>query len=148
MGCAEGAFDDAIELLRTGRRARGDALLHERIAESAVELSSAQSLYESVIATLHTAGSEFRALTVGEIRTLRRNRAYLVKLCLKSVGRMLRELRTAGIQSASPIQRHWRDLQVMAAHIDVDWDIAMTEYGAYMLEDQHAPCTNVPYRTI
>ncbi|RQR52612.1 acyl-CoA dehydrogenase [Burkholderia sp. Bp9125] len=141
LGCAEGAFDEAVSMLRirlnnsgTTSSASSTACLFERVAQSAAELSCAQKLFDSIVTTLHTAGLARQELDVGTFNVLRRDRAYLVRLCVNAIERLVRQLATAAIFDANPIQRHWRDLQVMATHMDVNWDTAMTEYGAYVLD--------------
>lgn len=141
LGCAEGAFDQAVSMLRkrlsssrTTSSASSTACLFERVAQSATELSCAQKLYDSIVTTLHTAGLARQELDTGTFNVLRRDRAYLVRLCVHAIERLVRQLATAAIFDVNPIQRHWRDLQVMSTHVDVNWDTAMTEYGAYVLD--------------
>lgn len=144
LGCAEGAYDDCIAALRNrevskaGAASRTRPILLERIAESAAQLSCARHLYHAIALLLHDAGVAGRSLSVQELLTLKRDRAYLVQLCVQAVQRLVRQMGTAAIFEASPVQRHWRDLQVMASHLDVNWDTAMLAYGDFAMD--HHPC--------
>ena len=114
------------------RAPRSHATL-SNVAESAAELACAARTYDAIVGTLHSAGRARRGLGAMEIAVLKRDRAHLVNTCLNAVERLIRQLATAGIFETSPAQRHWRDLQVMATHMDVNWDAAMSAYGNYML---------------
>lgn len=143
LGCAEGAYDDCITVLRNRDAAKARPLLLERLAESAAQLSCARHLYHAIALLLHGAGVAGRSLSVQELVTLKRDRAYLVRLCVQAVQRLVQQMGTAAIFEASPVQRHWRDLQVMASHLDVNWDTAMLAYGDFVLDQrQYDPVTN------
>jgi 3-hydroxy-9,10-secoandrosta-1,3,5(10)-triene-9,17-dione monooxygenase len=113
LGCAEAAVD---AFAATARPAHRDGL-----TESAAELTCARLLYESLCSTLHSAGLGRRALTTVEAATVERDRAYLAQLCVRAVHRLVRLAGTAAHFDDNLIARHWRDLQMMAAHRDVDW---------------------------
>ncbi|MBK5418192.1 hypothetical protein [Pseudomonas sp. TH31] len=65
--------------------------------------------------------------------TLKRDRAYLVRLCVQAVQRLVEQMGAAVIFDASPVQRHRCDLRVMASHLDVNWDTAMLAYGGFAM---------------
>ncbi|WP_242487861.1 hypothetical protein [Pseudomonas sp. TH31] len=128
LGCAEGACDECVAALRNrlateeGAVAKTRPLQLERLAESAAQLSCARHLYYAIAFLLHSAGVAGRSLSAQELVTLKRDRAYLVQ-----------QMGTAVIFEASPVQRHWRDLQVMASHLDVNWETAMLAYGDFAM---------------
>lgn len=149
LGCAEGAYDDCIAALRKhepmkeGGALKARPILLERLAESAAELSCARHLYQAITFLLHSAGVAGRSLSLQELVTLKRDRAYLIRLCVQAVQRLVWHMGTAAIFDASPVQRHWRDIQVMASHMDVNWDTAMLAYGDFVLDQRQAdPATN------
>ncbi|WP_033440588.1 acyl-CoA dehydrogenase family protein [Saccharothrix sp. NRRL B-16314] len=121
LGCAEGAF----EAVRTPS---------DGVAESAAELACARHLYDSICDTLHSAGLERRPLTAVEAATVGRDRAYLARLCVRAVHRLVELSGTAAHFDDHPIARHWRDLQMMAAHRDVDWVTHARAHAALTLE--------------
>jgi 3-hydroxy-9,10-secoandrosta-1,3,5(10)-triene-9,17-dione monooxygenase len=131
LGCAEGALAEAMKMLEQ-RAPRSNATLSS-IAESTAELACAARTYDSIVVTLHFAGRARRGLDSMEVAVIKRDRAYLVRLCLMAVSRLMRQFGTAVVFEANPLQRHWRDLQVMAMHMDADWDAAMSAYGQRLL---------------
>ncbi|UNZ21047.1 acyl-CoA dehydrogenase family protein [Streptomyces sp. 891-h] len=138
MGCAEGAFDHYAASLsaRDGGRSRAldDPLVQDALTESAAELACARHLYDSVCATLHSAGVGRRALTAREGAVISRDRAYLARLCVRAVQRLVQLAGTAAHHDASALARHWRDLQMMAAHRDVSWALNFPAYAALTIE--------------
>jgi 3-hydroxy-9,10-secoandrosta-1,3,5(10)-triene-9,17-dione monooxygenase len=46
---------------------------------------------------------------------------------------LVRQLGTRAMNENDPVCRHWRDLQVMASHLDVSWDRWMLAYGDHVL---------------
>jgi len=140
LGCAEGAYDDCIATLRSRGISKADAIsktrpiLLERLAESAAQLNCARHLYHAIALLLHEAGVAGRSLSVQELLTLKRDRAYLVRLCVQAVQRLVQQMGTAVIFKADAVQRHWHDLQVMASHLDVNWETAMHAYGDFAMD--------------
>ncbi|MBQ1159681.1 hypothetical protein KBZ21_16445 [Streptomyces sp. A73] len=134
LGCAEGAFDHYAASLspRDGDRPRAldDLLVQDGLTESAAELACARHLYSAVCATLHSAGVDRRALTSREGAVISRDRAYLARLCVRAVQRLVQLAGTAAHHDASVVARHWRDLQMMAAHRDVSWALNFPAYAA------------------
>ncbi|MFC8422984.1 acyl-CoA dehydrogenase family protein [Streptomyces sp. NPDC057236] len=124
LGCAEGAF--AACLARSARGTGGSRpleqpLVRDALTESAAELACARHLYEDVCARLHAAGTARRAFTPEDTATIGRDRAYLARLCVRSVHRLIQLAGTAAHFAGDPLARHWRDLQMMAAHRDLNW---------------------------
>lgn len=132
LGCAQGAYQHCIEALRT-RAVCGDAALFARIAKSDAELACAGHLYDALLRTLHSAGVARRALSGAETVRVKRDRAFIAQLCVGAVRRLIHSLGTSVAFDAHPMQRHWRDLQVMTSHVDVGWDAATWAYGAHVL---------------
>lgn len=121
LGCAEGAFDAYLEWAESGGRAER-ARVQLTLAESSAELECARHLHDSLGVLLHTAGIDRRPLNQREVAGLRRDRAYLTRLCAHAVRRLVESLGTAAHVEGGVLSRHWRDLQMMAAHRDVNWD--------------------------
>lgn len=137
LGCAEGAYDFYLEMTRTGI-SRGSTLaaknvVHERLGESSARLACGESLYRSILDKLHTRGLAMRPLTQLEQAQLGRDRAYLARICVDAVQILVRQLGTRAMLEHNPLCRHWRDLQVMASHLDVNWDRGMQSYGEQVL---------------
>jgi 3-hydroxy-9,10-secoandrosta-1,3,5(10)-triene-9,17-dione monooxygenase len=128
LGCAQGAYLHCVEALRA-RAGRGDSALAAHVAKSDAELGCARHLYYAMLETLHAAGTARRALSTAETLRIQRDRAYLAQLCVEAIRRLISNMGTAAAFEAHPAQRHWRDLQVMASHVDVAWGSASVTYG-------------------
>jgi 3-hydroxy-9,10-secoandrosta-1,3,5(10)-triene-9,17-dione monooxygenase len=108
-------------------------------------------MFDSITDILHGAGLERRALTPEENVMINRNRAYLARLCTNSIYRLVRVMGATGIFNTNPVQRHWRDLSVMASQVGVNWDQNMMAYGRHLLgidyekaKADRAPSENKP----
>ncbi|MGV1827712.1 acyl-CoA dehydrogenase family protein [Agrobacterium vitis] len=136
LGCAEGAIIAGIEIMqqRQGPH-RGEAPreVSLRIGEIIADLECARLLYRSILSRLHDAGSENRDLSDSEYAAIKRDRAKLTRLCIDAVQQLIRQMGTSAIVWPQATQRLWRDLQVMAAHMDVNWDRSMMHYGSSVL---------------
>ncbi|WP_055688608.1 acyl-CoA dehydrogenase family protein [Streptomyces prasinus] len=124
LGCAEGAFAAFLARFARGSgtsRPPEQPLVRDGLTESAAELACARHLYEAVCARLHAAGAARGALPPEDVAAIGRDRAYLARLCVRSVHRLVRLAGTAAHFADDPLARHWRDLQMMAAHRDLDW---------------------------
>lgn len=157
LGCAEGAFDAYVAATRkkvgamTKITVADQPTVQERLSESSAELDCARMMFDHITATLDGAGHERRALTPEETVMINRNRAYLARLCTSSIYRLVRVMGATGIFDTNPVQRHWRDLQVMASQVGVNWDQNMMAYGKYLLgldygltTADHAPAQRKP----
>lgn len=136
LGCAEGAIVAGIEIIQQRLRpssAEAPTGVYLRIGETLADLECARLLYRSILCRLHEAGSEYRDLSDVEYAAIKRDRAKLTRLCIDAVQQMVRQLGTSAIAWPQAIQRLWRDLQVMAAHMDVSWDRSMMHYGSSIL---------------
>jgi 3-hydroxy-9,10-secoandrosta-1,3,5(10)-triene-9,17-dione monooxygenase len=143
LGCAQGAYRHCINTLRSRGRSC-DAMLCGHIAKSDAELTCAGRLYDALVRTLHTAGIARRAVSPAETVRIRRDRAFIAQLCVDAIRRLIGSMGTAVAFDAHPAQRHWRDLQVMASHIDVGWDAAAVAYGGYAIAHSTGPSRDSP----
>ena len=154
LGCAEGAFSDYVAATRkrigvmTGVTVAEQQTVQVRLAESSAELGCADLLFDKVTDALHRAGLEGRALTEAENVEINRDRVYLTRLCVNAVHRLVSQMGATAIFDTNPVQRHWRDLSVMASQMGVNWDLNMTCYGRWVLglpvdrpRPDHAPST-------
>lgn len=157
LGCAEGAFDAYVAATKkkvgamTKITVADQPTVQERLSESSAELDCARMMFDNITNTLHGAGLERRPLTAEEGVMINRNRAYLARLCTSSIYRLVRVMGATGIFDTNPVQRHWRDLSVMASQVGVNWDQNMMAYGRYLLgldyekaKTDHAPSEKKP----
>lgn len=134
LGCAEGALSEYIGAARQRASNLHGTAAGERLAESAAELACAAHLYDALCARLHQAGVAREAVDARALAIVKRDRAYLAQLCLRAVGRLVHQLGASASSHSSPIQRHWRDLQVMASHVDISRDQAFAAYASGLLD--------------
>ena len=157
MGCAEGAFNDYVAATKkrigamTGVTVAQQQTVQVRLAESAAELDCARMLFDKITDHLHGAGLERRALSEEENAEINRDRVYLTRLCYNATQRLVSQMGATAIFDTNPVQRHWRDLSVMASQMGVNWDMNMTAYGKYLLglpfgkpRSEHAPSKDKP----
>jgi len=132
LGCAEGAlgafiaaFDDYLPV--------NDSRIAEQVAHSSAQLYSAELLYDSLVTRLHEAGLNDRVLDTQQLLQLKRDRAYLAGQCVQAVRRLVERLGASSLVASNPLQRHWRDIQAMAAHRDLAWSETMQASGDAIL---------------
>ncbi|WDM57313.1 hypothetical protein K4A76_12500 [Pseudomonas sp. NEEL19] len=131
LGCAEGAHEAFVATLNESLAS--DSRVAEQVAHSAAQLQSAGLLYSSLISRLHDAGTHDRVLNALQLLDLRRDRAYLAMQCVKAVQRLVRWLGASSLSAGHPFQRHWYDIQAIAAHRDLAWSDAMLASGEAIL---------------
>ncbi|NWD74447.1 hypothetical protein HX890_10035 [Pseudomonas gingeri] len=132
LGCAEGAHTAYVATL-TGSPLASDPRIAEQAAHSAAQLYSARLMYDSLISRLHDAGVHDHALNARQLLLLKRDRAYLAQQCVQTVRRLVERLGASSLVAGNPLQRHWRDIQAMAAHRDLVWNDAMLACGEAIL---------------
>ncbi|UFZ06713.1 acyl-CoA dehydrogenase family protein [Bradyrhizobium ontarionense] len=136
LGCAEGAVAAGLAIMRErhGRQPNGNQWAFAmRAGEIIADIECARLLYRSILSRLHEAGCYSRDLSDRDYAAIKRDRARLTRLCVNAVQQLVSQLGTSVIAQTHPVQRHWCDLQVMAAHMDVNWDRAMADYGTALL---------------
>ncbi|UVM25191.1 acyl-CoA dehydrogenase family protein [Pseudomonas sp. B21-021] len=137
LGCAEGAHAAYVAAL-AGSALASDPRTAEQTAHSAAQLYSAGLLYESLVSRLHEAGIQDRPLDAGQVLQLKRDRAYLAQQCVQAVRRLVERLGASSLVAGNPLQRHWRDVQAIAAHRDLVWSDAMLAWGEALLRATNA----------
>jgi 3-hydroxy-9,10-secoandrosta-1,3,5(10)-triene-9,17-dione monooxygenase len=137
LGCAEGAHAAYVAAL-AGSALASDPRIAEQTAHSAAQLYSAGLLYESLVSRLHEAGIQDRPLDAGQVLQLKRDRAYLAQQCVQAVRRLVERLGASSLVAGNPLQRHWRDVQAIAAHRDLVWSDAMLACGEALLRATNA----------
>lgn len=126
LGCAEGALAAYMASISESPMAT-DARIVEQVAHSSAQLHSATLLYDSLITALHEAGIKDCPFNAQQLSRLQRDRAYLAHQCVQAVGRLIKRLGASSLVAGNPLQRHWRDIQTIAAHRDLAWNEAMSK---------------------
>ncbi|MDX2223891.1 MAG: acyl-CoA dehydrogenase family protein [Rhodospirillaceae bacterium] len=139
LGAAEGAYDSYREQTkaRVGAMSQNaPANMHtvqERLAESYCELEAARALYDKHNDFLHQKGLARRNISPDEFIDSGRERTYIARLCFNLVHRLVRQMGAVGIFDTNPVQRFYRDLNVMQNQLALNWDIHMLNFGRRQL---------------
>lgn len=145
VGAAHGVLDEfarinSQRISRSGRMAEvhGTQL---RISESASDASAARMM------VLTTARDTMATLASGEPVSVdqrvlaQRNGAYAAMLACRAVDRLFAASGGHGIYLGNRIQRAFRDVHAVSAHIALGWDFAATNYGRMALGLDPVPGT-------
>ena len=63
----------------------------------------------------------------------RRDHAYAVRLAVQGVNALFESVGGGGLGLSSGIQRNWRDVNAVAHHISLNWDVVSAMYGQHYL---------------
>ena len=139
LGAAEGAYADyrKITAVREGAlfggKVAGLAQVQQRLAESSAEIKAARLMYEHNNKILHERGAAGISLSPAELSDMNRDRAFVAKLLIAAVTRLVRQMGAMGLYDDNPVQRHYRDLTAMGTQIAVNWDRNVTPFGKHEL---------------
>jgi 3-hydroxy-9,10-secoandrosta-1,3,5(10)-triene-9,17-dione monooxygenase len=135
LGAAEGAYADYRDITAVregalfGGKVAGMVQVQQRLAESAAEIKAARLVYESNNRLLHERGAAGKGLNHDEMLEMNRDRAFVAKLLIGAVTRLVRQMGAMGLYDDNPVQRHYRDLSAMGTQIAVNWDRNVTPFG-------------------
>lgn len=143
LGIAQGAVDEFCKVMgsRTtkggiaggGMSPRDFQAVQLRVAEAAALAEAATQLLRLSIGDAEDTVRNGAEMPIGQRVRLRRNHAYSVKLCCKSVDLLYEAAGGAGLFLSNGIQRSWRDVHAASKHIALNWDVAGTMYGKHEL---------------
>jgi alkylation response protein AidB-like acyl-CoA dehydrogenase len=134
LGVAQAVLDSHVAYIGSHPSTRGTAVgelatMQMHVAEAAAEIDAARLLAQRHCREAMDAMAEGRTLTMAERARGRRDQAYVARLCQRAVDRLF----TAGgggvLSTKSEMQRRFRDMHAIAAHIALNWDISATTYG-------------------
>lgn len=130
-----GATMGAYEVWRENNRTRATRITgiqlstfsHQqiRIAETEAEITAAQSFLRRALDIIRSDGS----ITLEQRIQNHRDYGYMTQLCLRAIERIyLTSGGTANYES-NPLQRYWRDVHAMGAHVAINFDTAGETFG-------------------
>ncbi len=139
LGSAKGAVEAYRDVTR--RRVgqmRGEAVaaqvpVQTRLSESVVEVRAAQALFDNICGLLDDAGRDRRSLTKDEWVKMRADGAFIGRLCVSAVDRVVKQMGASGLTTDNPVQRYHANIMGMAAHISQQWDLNTAPFGAWAL---------------
>jgi alkylation response protein AidB-like acyl-CoA dehydrogenase len=143
LGMVQGAIDEFVEFIGT-RTTRGAiagggnpmaqfAQVQSRIAEAAAALDAAKLLLKRDTREVENGAASRQLISIdGRIRN-RRDHAYAVRLAVQAVNALFEAVGGGGLHLSSGIQRAWRDVNAVAHHISLNWDVVGAMYGQHYL---------------
>jgi 3-hydroxy-9,10-secoandrosta-1,3,5(10)-triene-9,17-dione monooxygenase len=137
LGAAEGAYETyrAMTKGRVGSMVQYTSTVaqmptvQERLAESYCEIEAARALYDKHNKFLHERGAARLNIAVDEFIDSGRERTYIARLCFNAVHRLVRQMGAVGIYDSNPVQRFYRDINVMQNQLALNWDVHMLNFG-------------------
>ncbi|MFL2769675.1 MAG: acyl-CoA dehydrogenase family protein [Rhodospirillaceae bacterium] len=139
IGAAKGALADYLEITKArrgrefGEKVSSQNSVQARVAESIMDIRTADRLTKDVMEGLHQDGIAKRAV-VGERWVMQRlTFTYAARLCVQAVDRLVSMMGATGQIGNNPVQRQFRDIRAIAAHTSFIWDKAAIPVGKWAL---------------
>jgi alkylation response protein AidB-like acyl-CoA dehydrogenase len=104
-----------------------------RLAEAAAEVDAARTLHRHDVHEMIDKAARGEAFTAMDRARYRRDKAFLVKLCVQAVNRLFEASGAHGMMDSAPIQRFHRDAHGASHHAALTWDIAAEQFGRQAL---------------
>jgi 3-hydroxy-9,10-secoandrosta-1,3,5(10)-triene-9,17-dione monooxygenase len=139
LGIAQGAWDDHVGALRkktsafTGARIGDFQAVQIAVGEASAEIDAARLIMRTHTADAMEIARRGEQPDMDRKARYRRDGAWSVQLCVKAVDRINRLAGGGGLYLRNPIQRHFRDVHAVAAHISFNMDVAGTTFGRVAL---------------
>ena len=105
--------------------------VQSRFAEACAAIDAARLLVYRDTAEVEDMASAGRLVTVADRIRNRRDHAYATRLLTQAVDMLFSLVGGQGIQRKNPVQRYWRDGNVIAKHISLNWDAVSAMYGQH-----------------
>ena len=136
LGIAQGMIDEFVT--RTtgtsgGGKSADSAMVQIRLAQSAAELDAARALMDRDLAEIFDRAESGAGYTLLERARYRRDKGYVIQLCLHSVNRLFDISGGHGLFDSDPLQRFHRDAQAVAHRDTLIMDLVGQEYARALL---------------
>lgn len=123
LGCLEGgvkhAFPQLGKILSTGGAEKYYVL--ERMITASNQVNVLQAEYRRIVRYLGERSTISKSLTLEEQFWLIAMKSQFAKSCVRTFQPLVEALGARAIAKSNKVQMYWRDLQVMATHMDVKW---------------------------
>lgn len=129
------AFDATVKTRVRGHtlaRVRDQQLTHLQLGEAHVQAEVAQELARGHIG-LVTACLESDAFDIEDRARLRAHAGFVVDHCRRAVNELMNRAGSAAFASDHPLQRFFRDTNMLATHAFFEWDASREQYGRILL---------------
>ncbi len=133
-GALRGAVDAFDATLRKRARAHTGAAVHERqfshvqLGEAHVAADVAEQLMQAQCA-LTAAAMEAGALSLEDRARLKGQAGFIVDHCRQAVNNLVSHSSADIFNEQLPLQRHFRDINMLATHAFFEWGNAREQYG-------------------
>jgi 3-hydroxy-9,10-secoandrosta-1,3,5(10)-triene-9,17-dione monooxygenase len=140
IGIAAGAVELFVEQMREHKSVRGLRVARlqstqARLAEASALVASAELLLRAGIRATMDAVRDGQPLSRAQRAANRRNHGYCVVMAKKAVELLFASTGGRGLYDSSPLQRRYRDMQALAGHVAINWDVAGSAFGLMTLTD-------------
>ncbi len=138
-GIARGAFEAYIEEMKARSGALDHAALARkpniqmRLSEAGALIDAADLLYKRSLKETIDRAMAGEALSVEHRVRSRRDQGYAIQMAKRAAELLLGAEGGKGLYESNPVQRAFRDLQAVQAHIVGNWDMPALNYGSVML---------------
>jgi resorcinol 4-hydroxylase (FADH2) len=138
LGIAQGAIEDFTEQVRIrtlhagadrGARMADYPNVQSRLGEAAAAVDAAFLLLRRDVRELEEAIALDRPISVDLRVRNRRDQGFAVRLAVQAVNLLFETSGGNGLTLDNPVQRAWRDVNAIARHIGVNWDVVSAMYG-------------------
>ncbi len=111
---------------------------HVDLGDARARSQAADVLFERLVADIMTM-EEGRSYPLKQRVDLKLRAGYVANMCREGINVLMTSTGTRAFRSDSPIQRFWRDLNTLASHAFVDWQVCREQYGRHFvgLEPNH-----------
>ena len=138
LGVAEGLLKLHMDYVKNHQSMGGVSLselgtMQMHIAESSAEIDAAKILLLRDCREAMASMYKGQEMTMIERARCRRDQAYMVTLCRRAVNRLFTTAGGSGIFLNNDMQRKFRDINAISAHMALNWDIAGSIYGRVSL---------------
>ena len=135
IGIAQGALASYVEQMSGRARILSDekisamAATQLRISEASAEIDSSHLLLRADIDMVRAAANADRDLTPKELARIKRNCAYLSRLCRQASARLVEAQGARGLKLENPVYMAHNDIIAGTSHIALAWDVNAAPYG-------------------
>jgi 3-hydroxy-9,10-secoandrosta-1,3,5(10)-triene-9,17-dione monooxygenase len=136
VGVAQGTVDEFAARLRgtSGPGRTADSVPAQlRLAEAAAEVDAARAVFRAAVGEMLDRAARGEAFTALDRARYRRDKAFVVKLCVQSVNRLFEASGARAILASEPMQRLHRDAHSLSHHAALSWDVAAEQFGRQAL---------------
>jgi 3-hydroxy-9,10-secoandrosta-1,3,5(10)-triene-9,17-dione monooxygenase len=136
VGIAQGAIDELAGRLRgtSGPGRTADSVpVQIRLAEAAAEVDAARTIHRHAVREMLDRAARDDSFTELDRARYRRDKAYVVKLCVQAVNRLFEASGAHSVLASDPMQRLHRDAHSLSHHAALGWDVAAEQFGRQAL---------------